>query len=142
MGNLFASFKDIKIIPGHGGSSHCLWWSTCCSPLWRLLFCRPKPHVTLQALHSDHSDHSPSTAIQYGVLRFDNFLSPILKSHDKFMINDYNFLLPPGREHSVVQHESPSLSWQQHSFMSCGLSQSHVLGMLGINGLPGDICTS
>ena len=58
------------------------------------------------------------------------------------MINDYNFLLPPGREHSVVQHESPSLSWQQHSFMSCGLSQSHVLGILGSNRCPADIYTS
>ena len=38
----------------------------------------PKPHVTLQALHSDHADHSPSTAIQYGVLHFDNFLLPII----------------------------------------------------------------
>ena len=54
-------------------------------------------------------------------------------------IYDYNFLLPPGREHSVVQHESPSISLQQHSFMSCGLAQLHVLGMLV---RPGDIFTS
>ena len=95
VGNLFASFKDIKIIPGHGGSSHCLWWSTCCSPLWRLLFCRPKPHVTLQALHSDHSDHSPSTAIQYGVLRFNIFCYLYLMPHKTktpFMITMFYYL--------------------------------------------------
>ena len=73
IGKLFALFKDIKSIPGHGGRAHCFCSISVAPPHVRRLVIMPRPHVTLQALQGDQCEHSPSSAIQYGALCFDNF---------------------------------------------------------------------